>query len=110
MENNFKHTQGIWEINHFMNEFSIYSMGDKRCGGVCKIPYGLSKSKSLSEEQAEANAKLIASAPKLLEALQEAMQIIDRLCDEYQDLAERHANYTQGEHKRLTAAIKLATS
>jgi hypothetical protein len=63
-----------------------------------------------TKQDAEKNAKTFVASVDLLEALQDALNIIDRLCEEYADATDKHASYTQGEHKKLTNAIKKATT
>jgi hypothetical protein len=41
----------------------------------------------------------------LRDALQFALTIIDRLSEDYASVANKHANYTQGEDKKLKAAL-----
>jgi hypothetical protein len=69
-------------------------------------------SKHISEEQATATAERICSAynnhDALIAALQDAMNIIDRLGEEYRDSTDRHSSYSNGEHKRLTATLEKA--
>jgi hypothetical protein len=60
-------------------------------------------------EEAEANAKLITSAPELLNALILANNIIERMSDEYSAIANKHANFTMGESRIIENAIRKAT-
>jgi hypothetical protein len=57
----------------------------------------------------EVAAKLITAASDLLDALVFAGEIIDRLCEDYSMVANRHANFTTGEYNRIMRAIKKAT-
>lgn len=69
-----KHTQGKWAVKHSESKTAFNVVGT-RLGGKYKIarcPY----IDSNDRDEAEANAKLIASAPKLLEALKMAVHII----------------------------------
>ena len=59
--------------------------------------------------EAEANAKLIATAPELLQALNFSLSIIDRLCDDYSEIANKHANFTMEEFNKIMDVIKKAT-
>lgn len=92
-----KHTPGDW----YAKDGQIYPQ--ETGNTLALIPYF-----DKDNEQHKANQQLIAAAPDLLKALVDAMEIIERLSDEYRDLAGRHANYTKGEFKRLQAAINKA--
>lgn len=93
-----KHTLGTW----YAKEGQIYPIETGKT--LALIPYF-----DEGNEEQQANQKLIAAAPKLLEALQEAMNIIDRMDEQYRDATDKHSSYTQGEHRRLTEAIQKAT-
>lgn len=98
MKNN-EHTPGEWIISeHNMSTDNILI---KPIGGqvVCEID---------PVPNAMANARLISAAPDLLEALQLAASIIDRLSDDYSAIAKRHANFTRGESNTIENAIKKA--
>ena len=65
---NFKHTKGIWYMNttkKFMSNkgLAITDINDRL---ICEVSHNLTE---LSLIEYEANAKLIASSPKLLKAL-----------------------------------------
>ena len=62
-----------------------------------------------NEEEAIANAKLIAAAPEMLIALQKAIEVIERISDEYSSIANLHASYTVGESRIIEGAIKKVT-
>ncbi len=64
-----KHTQGNWNTIHEVHNKSIFIVGDNKKTSIAKISYGNFVG-FVDEKKAEANAKLIAAAPKLLEALQ----------------------------------------
>jgi hypothetical protein len=59
--NNLKHTKGNWQRKQFKNSVIVNSQDLVEQTIICQT-YG-------NGEEAEANAKLIASAPQLLEAL-----------------------------------------
>ncbi len=63
-----KHTQGEWFVSNHNNELKVRAR-NTMMGTVCTI-------NTLFEDEAEANAKLIASAPDLLEALEAARKLI----------------------------------
>lgn len=73
----FRGTKGQWKIKHSLSNYSFNIVGSV-FGGKYKIaripyPYDNNFPKELNEREkleAEANAKLIAAAPELLEALQ----------------------------------------
>jgi hypothetical protein len=68
---------------------------------------------TIEKEEAEANAayicKAVNSHETLKEALQEALNIIDRLGDEYREATNRHSSFTNGEYKRLKSALQKAS-
>jgi len=45
----------------------------------------------------------------MLEALQKAIEVIERLSDEYSTIANHHASYTVGEARIIEGAIRKAT-
>jgi len=98
-----KHTKGQWYATEFAGRWMIsdsnFYDGDD-----------LLDSDDKGEPEAEANAKLMAAAPDLLEALQKAVEVIERMSDEFSAIAERHASYTVGESRIIEGAIKKATT
>ena len=60
-----KHTQGTWEATQGKSLSPIVGIREKSFFKICE----LNRKFPFSNEEAEANAKLIAAAPKLLEAL-----------------------------------------
>jgi len=87
---NYKHTRGEWVVNPpFKNDNKIFISN-----GENVIAYMAHNPSVNIDEEAEANAKLIASAPKLLEALRQFIHSVEheglvsgRVVD-----AVRHAN------------------
>lgn len=61
-----EYTKGEWLIS-YQNEYDLF-IHDGKCSGAIARVYG-ENTLIKSREEAEANAKLIAAAPKLLEAL-----------------------------------------
>lgn len=96
-----KHTKGEWE---FIAPAIISKETHEEIALIKAMSMGASR-----QSESFANAKLIASAPDLLIALQKAVEVIDRLSDEYSAVAERHSSYTVGEAKIIEGAIKKAT-
>ncbi len=91
-----KHTKGPWAIN----EFLVYAEN----GNGCTLATINSTSKGISDEEAQANARLIAAAPELLEACQSSLQwILDVL------QAEPPETYSDDILDELNAAIDKAT-
>jgi hypothetical protein len=96
-----KHTPGEWIFNKYTPcDFGVHSIEGR--GNDIALVRG-------TDEEAEANAKLIAAAPVMLEALQKAIEVIERLSDEYSTIANHHASYTVGEARIIEGAIRKAT-
>jgi hypothetical protein len=71
-----KHTPGPWELSndHKPSPYVIRQVG--RFGGLASVKFhGFNKTERAREEQA-ANARLIAAAPDLLDALEEAIEVV----------------------------------
>ena len=84
-----KHTKGEWALRNPIAEYNAYS--NMWC---CAIQYGEDIGQMIfgkTKEEAEANAKLIAAAPELLEALIEVVRISDRKHDAW-DKAKQAIN------------------
>ena len=65
-----KHTQGPWEINSGTTVYAQNGIARlRRRAALCKTDISSSEGDTL--EKARANARLIAAAPELLEALKE---------------------------------------
>ena len=83
MENEFKHTPGPWAINEDPYDrwkFKGGWNGKIVAGNGASVYNGPSSFNSLrcdTEDEAKANARLIAAAPELLEALNSAVEFID---------------------------------
>ena len=98
-----KHTTGKWIIDRkseTLTEKTVCTEQMDICTVLCI---------DIDDEEADANAKLIAAAPDMLIALQKAVEVIERMSDEYSAIANRHASYTVGESKIIEGAIKKAT-
>ena len=66
-----KHTPGIWNYSKTVNDYSIHAgTSPSDIAGVYQY------SRNIPPEEAEANAKLIAAAPDLLQALQDAEHLL----------------------------------
>lgn len=90
-----KHTKGEWKIQDFFstpNEICIF-LGDATKQTVL-----------VKGDNCEANAKLIASASELLEALIEAKQVIDNLTKGKSELLAKPCKI------KINNAIKKATT
>jgi len=72
-----KHTPGPWIVSLWENEIFVRALDDENeCADICTM--------TDDEEDMQANARLIAAAPELLEALQLADRVLrDRDLDEY---------------------------
>jgi hypothetical protein len=85
-----KHTSGPWVITH--SPLNGYRVSDKTGWGVAVV---------LKDTNDEANARLIAAAPEMLEALEMADELIDQLVIDNTD------NYAE-ERAKIRAAIATA--
>jgi|688.fasta_scaffold532493_2 hypothetical protein len=89
-----KHTKGPWLI-----ESKVYVCGGECCVAVTETYSAMQK---LSPEQREANARLIAAAPELLEALKESLVILEA---SYLDWAET-SNEFQNSNEDIIFEVK----
>lgn len=71
------HSPGVWRIEGDKVKTAI-SAGCKHVAMVNYFDCGTDDPRSISKEEHEANAKLIAAAPEMLDALQIALGIINR--------------------------------
>lgn len=73
MENlNFKGTKNHWQISDVDKTF-VYALNNQ---GTNAFSLSINNDGKTSKEEQEANAKLIASAPELLEALQKLVSMV----------------------------------
>jgi hypothetical protein len=79
-----KHTDGPWKVFPQYTDRSVYPIGHKRADGAYDILAEVN-SQGGTEETASANARLIALAPELLEALHTFLVGTDGLMDLYDD-------------------------
>lgn len=94
----FKGTKGLWKIDP-LNEISIIDCsGDNMSQLVCQTNGKWDRKEKL------ANAKLIAAAPELLEALEEAKIQIEYLHGKFKETGSGNAVLS-----RMEQAIKKAT-
>lgn len=102
-----KHTKGPWEVKHSESKNAFNVVGTVLGGNykIARCPYpvydfaGAVDRNQRERDEAEANAKLIATAPDMLKALQSAYEYLSQNC--YQDK----------EHwKEVEFAISKATS
>lgn len=92
------HTKGIW----MAKDGQIYT--EETGKTIALVPYY-----DKEDEEQTANLKLIAAAPAMLNALKKAVEVIERMSDEYSAIADRHASYTVGEGRIIEGAIREAT-
>ena len=102
-----KHTEGEW-IAMNRTGTGLYKIVSDTFQEVCEtiMPYGNDLSRPKVFEQGEANAKLIAAAPDLLDACLECIEIIDRVPNAC-GLSENDIN-KKPHNQKLRAAIKKA--
>ena len=89
-----RHTPGPWEINE-RHGGVIYIEGVGNTVAICH-----DDGFDIDHAEAEANARLIAAAPQMLEALEAADALIHRLL--------MGADYAQKEVEEIRAAIRAA--
>lgn len=97
----FKGTKGRWEVKHSQSK-TAYNVVGTVLGCKYKIarcPYVKSLIKA-DEQEAKANAQLMATSPELLEDLQEAIELFDSA---YKCMAD-------GDNEGLYNALANATS
>jgi hypothetical protein len=73
------HTPGPWEVNHYRN-YEGYSISAAKRGCIAERWYPTELDEQENAEMAD-NARLIAAAPELLEALKGILAITDRKHD-----------------------------
>ncbi len=95
-----EHTPGPWRVFKGGVSGRIIGIGELNGEGVCDCGFGVWRGGS---EEAEANARLIAAAPELLEALQKARNALDLVDDD----SEFHD--VQSAREMADAAIAKAT-
>jgi hypothetical protein len=67
---NAAHTPGPWDVDNYPDHVSYFSDASNR---KPDYDFRVDFSEDMPEEEAEANARLIAAAPDLLEALEELL-------------------------------------
>lgn len=89
-----EHTKGVWKAEAYNSRMgSLITFGDMSKGEAIGIVYA-----QRNPYEAQANARLIAAAPELLEALKEAEEFVDRHSESW---------YTSGQEllKKIRTAI-----
>lgn len=74
-----KHTPGPWILDEYGPEFTMRTVRGKSLGGGTEV--AIITTGSYSDEVEEANARLIAAAPELLEACKQAEWQYEQLGD-----------------------------
>lgn len=108
MENN-KHTPGTWFVSNFGDNDITITSNDRDTTHVCRINESMASSQfNHVREEAEANGKLIAAAPTMLETIDETANRIAYCIDLYH-IPEEAVAMLRGEIDNLNAAINKAT-
>ena len=92
-----KHTPGPWEVLEDKSMISVVT----ECAEICDIVHDV---RPVSENLA--NARLIAAAPEMLEALESVLRVVD-LGNASGDSAEAFAEWSQ-EHETMAQAVYAA--
>lgn len=95
---NNKHTPGTWNVSKTINDYAIYSSQNDSKDIAAVYQY----SRSIAPEEAEANAKLIAAAPELLEMCIATLEDLES--------GELTGNATESALINLRDAIRKATA
>jgi hypothetical protein len=96
------HTNGPWRIE-CENVKTAISSGHKHIAMVSYFDCGTGDPRSISKEEHEANAKLIAAAPEMLEVLRWLDAEMDCRDNEYGGVL-----FSRGDFEKVRLAIKLA--
>ena len=67
-----KHTPGEWAVSKTVNDFTIYAADTNK-----DVALVYNYSRSVPDEEAKANANLIAAAPAMLETLKQVLSWLD---------------------------------
>ena len=93
----FKGSKGKWKVVHSESKTAFNVVGTVLGGKhkIARCPYveyaGYPKASQADKNESEANAKLIAHAPELLDALQHTLEVLYE-CDCPQHLQETYGN------------------
>jgi hypothetical protein len=74
-----KHTKGDWEVENKSSEHGNYFVVKSNTVIICDITANICNITTRNYEQSEYNAKLIAAAPELLEALMNCQLGIEKM-------------------------------
>jgi hypothetical protein len=100
-----RYTQGNWKSTRKEGNYIIHSdQSNKGCLAI--VGTGLYNSDPTLINEAEANAKLIASAPELLEALKAACKLIENMQDYIHSVNPMQADSTILKEKMFSPSYK----
>ena len=91
----FKGTKGPWRVSEKVGDF-IHIRHDNNYPGAMSLNLAHITARASWSKEAEANARLIAAAPDLLEALQDALHAYDK-----------HSEHSQWDFARAAIAKAL---
>jgi len=99
MKTNLKHTEGEWKI--LWGNYTHFATINKDVATrICAIEVNCSQKGNAPIEEAEANAKLIAAAPELLDSLNELFNLLEENEPQW---------YLKGHYNRAIKALQKAT-
>lgn len=101
-----KHTAGQWQVSKTVNDYAIYADSNDTKDIAAVYQY----SRSIPQEEAEANAKLIAAAPDMLSTIDEAINQLQNFLDNYVVAGGESETIIKGEIKNLQAVYYKATA
>jgi hypothetical protein len=101
---NATHTRGPWDFDNYTDHVSYFSDGYSRKDDYA---FRVEFPDDMPEPEAQANARLIAAAPDLLESAEKALSALQGNFDKY-DNCEWHAADNRDAYIALRDAVSMA--